>query len=239
MSGSTKENPMDSNDGLSLIGVGLYTFPEASELTQIPSRDLRRWLKGYSSGAECVWHEPLWQSELAATDMDGIGFHDLLEARFVREFRKYGISLQAIRHASEYARDLFRHAYPFTNRRFQTDGRTIFLSALNETGETRLLDLTKKQYAFEQIIRPALYKDIEFGVDELAMRWYPVPRSKGIALDPNVLFGKPFVTEGHVRTSILYDAFKAEGDKRRVARLFEVPLRSVEMAVRFEERLAA
>lgn len=239
MSDSENKDLMESNGELSLVGVGLYTFPEASGLTHIPSRDLRRWLKGYSSGATCAWHEPLWQSELAATDVDGIGFHDLLEVRFVREFRKYGISLQAIRHASEYAKDLFRNSYPFTNKRFQTDGRTIFLSALNETGEIQLLDLAKKQYTFEQIIRPSLYKDIEFGVDELATRWYPVPRSKAIALDPNVLFGKPFVTEGHVRTSILYDAFKAEGDKRRVARLFEVPLRAVEMAVRFEERLAA
>lgn len=228
---------------MSLIGVGLYTFQEAAKLTNAPAQDLRRWLKGHTykvrGSDERVDSAPLWQTELAELEIEGISFHDLLEVRFVQAFRKYGVSLQTIRLTSQHARELFNHPYPFTCKRFQTDGRSIFATALEEVGETQLLDLAKKQYAFTKIIEPSLCRGIEYGRDELASCWYPVPRSKAIVLNPAIAFGKPIVTHGHVRTSILYDAFKAEESKQFIARLYEVPVSAVEAAIRFEERLAA
>jgi hypothetical protein len=228
---------------MKLTGVGLYTFHEAARLTKIPLRDLRRWLDGYSyhdkthEGPVAV--SPLWPTELAEGDMDGIAFHDLLEIRFVHAFRQHGVSLQTIRLASRMARDLFKTPYPFTSRRFQTDGRTIFASAMEETGETGLLDLVKRQYAFRKIIEPSLYQGIEFNQDQMATRWYPSPRSKAVVLDPKLSFGKPIVSDGAVRTAILYDAFLAEGNKNFVAKLYEVPVAAVDAAIAFEEGLAA
>lgn len=227
---------------MQLTGIGLYTFHEAALLTKIPVRDLRRWLDGYAYRDKkhaAVSVDPLRETELADDSLDGISFHDLLEVRFVHAFRKHGVSLQAIRLASQRARGLFKTDYPFTSHRFRTDGRTIFASAIEETGETELLDLVKQQYAFRKIIEPSLHRGIEFGADQLAARWYPSPRSKAIVLDPAMAFGKPIVTNGSVRTSILYDAFKAEGNKNFVAKLYEVPVTAVDAAIAFEESLAA
>lgn len=228
---------------MNLINVGLYTFQEASRFTNASPQELRRWLNGYShkavgsnARAESL---PLWKTELAEAEIEGISFHDLLEVRFVQAFRKHGVSLQTIRVASEHARQIFDHPYPFTCKRFQTDGRTIFAAAIEETGEEQLLDLANKQFAFAKIIEPSLYRGIEFGNDDLASHWYPIPRSKAVVLDPTIAFGKPIVTNGSVRTSILYDAFKAEENKSYVAKLYEVSVSSVEAAIRFEERLAA
>lgn len=228
---------------MNLIGVGLYTFQEASRLTNASPQELRRWLKGHVYKAhdsdERKSSAPLWKTELSESEIEGISFHDLLEVRFVKAFLKYGVSLQAIRLASQHARDMYNHPYPFTCERFQTDGRTIFATALEETGETQLLDLVKKQFVFTKIIEPSLYHGIEFGSNELAVRWYPVKRSKAIVLDPALSFGKPIVTHGSIRTSILHDAFKAEKNKPFVAKLYDVPISAVEAAIRFEERLAA
>jgi len=228
---------------MNLISVGLYTFQEAAKLANASPQDLRRWLNGYTHKARGsgmrVNNAPLWKTELAESEVEGISFHDLLEVRFVQAFRKYGVSLQTIRVASEQAKEMFDHPYPFTCKRFQTDGRTIFAAAMEETGEEQLLDLVKKQFAFSKIIEPSLYRGIEFGTDELASHWYPLPRSKAVVLDPTIAFGKPIVTNGSVRTSILYDAFRAEENKQYVAKLYEVPVSSVEAAIRFEERLAA
>ncbi|MEQ1526472.1 MAG: DUF433 domain-containing protein [Gallionella sp.] len=228
---------------MNLINVGLYTFQEASRLVSASPQELRRWLKGYTHKAadsdKQVSITPLWKTELAQSEVEGISFHDLLEVRFVQAFRKYGVSLQTIRVASEQAREMFNHPYPFTCKRFQTDGRTIFASAIEETGEEQLLDLIKKQFAFSKIIEPSLYRGIEFGNDELASHWYPVPRSKVIVLDPAIAFGKPIIAHGSIRTSILYDAFNAEKNKQYVAKLYEVSVNAVEAAIRFEERLAA
>lgn len=228
---------------MNLIGIGLYTFQEASKLTHATPQELRRWLRGYTHKAyhsnKHVINSPLWETELAEADIDGISFHDLLEVRFVKAFLKHGVSLQTIRVASQQARLLFNHPYPFTCRRFQTDGRTIFATAMETSGESQLLDLPKRQFAFTKIIEPSLYRGIEFGNDELASQWYPMAQSKAVVLNPAIAFGKPIVTHGSVRTSILYDAFKVEKNKQYVAKIYEVPISSVEAAIRFEEQLAA
>ncbi|PIP02707.1 MAG: DUF433 domain-containing protein [Zetaproteobacteria bacterium CG12_big_fil_rev_8_21_14_0_65_54_13] len=223
---------------MQLTGIGLYTFQEATRLTGIKSGELRRWLHGYKAGSKSM--PPLWETELAGSDLEGLSFHDLLEIRFVKEFRKYGVPLQGIRIASHNAREMFNSAYPFTSHRFQTDGKTIFWDAVRETGEQAMLDLRKKQFVFEKVIRPSLYEGIEFVAGDRASRWFPMKRSKKVVLDPTIAFGKPIITDIGIRTDILYDAWKAEEkDKRRVASQFEVPVKAVEAAIRFEQRLAA
>ncbi len=223
---------------MQLTGVGLYTFQEATRLTGIKSVDLHRWLHGYKSGKKEM--PPLWETELKGSDLDGLSFHDLLEVRFVKAFREVGVSLQTIRIAARNAREMFNSPYPFTCNRFQSDGKTIFGEAMRETGEQDMLDLHKKQFVFEKVIRPFLYEGIEFGAGDRASRWFPVQKSKKVVLDPDIAFGKPIVTDAGIRTDILYEAWLAEDeDKKRVARQFEVPVQAVDTAIRFEERLAA
>lgn len=221
-----------------LIGVGLYTAGEASLYTGISAKDIRRWMFGYS--AHGVDHPGLWTPELSFLDENLLGFHDLLEIRFVHAFRQHGVSLQAIRSASRQARELFDQKYPFTCKRFQTDGRDIFATVLDETGDEALLDLVKRQYAFKQVIKPSLYEGIDYTGAGSAQRWYPIKRSKAVVLDPARNFGKPVLSSAGVDTSAIYHAYLAEGqDARRVAMIFEIPPAAVDAAVTFEHRIAA
>jgi uncharacterized protein (DUF433 family) len=221
-----------------LVGVGLYTPAEASLYTGIPAADIRRWLFGYT--AHGVQHPGLWNSELADLGEAVLGFHDLLEIRFVHAFRKHGVSLQAIRNASQQAKELFNQAYPFTCKRFQTDGRRIFATVMSETGDESLLDLIKRQYAFEQVIKPSLYEGIDYTESDAAQRWYPVKRSKAIVLDPSRNFGKPIHASTGIDTAAIFNAYKTEGENtKRVALLYEIPTAAVEAAVNFEQRNAA
>jgi DNA-binding transcriptional MerR regulator len=217
-----------------LLGVGLYTVGEAAAYTGIKARDIHRWLFGYRAGGR--FHQGLWQSELADLESKALGFHDLLEIRFVHAFREHGVSLQAIRAAAEHAREYFSHPYPFTCRSFQTDGRHVFATVLEETGDETILDLVNKQLVFKQIIKPSLYEGIDYRDDE-AQRWYPLRRSKAVVLDPMRNFGKAILTDSGVDTAALAAAYEAEGQNlKRVASLYEVPVSEVELAIRFEHR---
>ncbi|KTB55504.1 MerR family transcriptional regulator [Pseudomonas sp. MAFF 301514] len=221
-----------------LVGVGLYTPSEASLYTGIPAADIRRWLFGYSSNG--IQHPGLWQSELMDVNEYILSFHDLLEIRFVHAFRQHGVSLQAIRNASRQASELFGQAYPFTCKRFQTDGRSIFATVLDETGDETLLDLIKKQYAFKHVISPSLYEGIDYTGKGSAQRWYPVKRSKIVVLDPARNFGKPVLTGAGIDTATLFNAYEAEGnDTKRIALLYEIPPSAVRAAIEFEQRRAA
>jgi uncharacterized protein (DUF433 family) len=222
-----------------LIGVGIYTPAEAALYTGISAKDIRRWMFGYKA-ADGVQHPGLWQPELDFAEERLLGFHDLLEIRFVHAFRKHGVSLQAIRTASQQAKEMFEQPYPFTCRRFQTDGRSIFATVLHETGDETILDLARRQFAFKQVIAPSLYEGIDYAEEGSAQRWYPVKRSKAVVLDPSINFGKPTLDSVGIDTSSIYHAYLAEDQSiRRVAALYEIKPAAVEAAVNYEHGIAA
>lgn len=224
-----------------LLGTGLYTVPEASRLINVPSARIRRWLGGYHhrNGGVPTWSPPLWEPQIPRLGKEiELGFRDLLELRCVDALVETGISLHAIRLISARARELIRDGHPLSNSRFKTDGRTVFLQVGRETGEPVLLDLLKGQYAFNRIIDPSL-RDLQFGADGGAVRWWPLSREKGVMLDPQHSFGQPVVADGLVPTRTLADAVTAEGSAEKVASLYEVSVQAVRNALRFEQRLAA
>ena len=227
-----------------LLGTGLYTVQQAARLVGTKPRSVKRWLQGYerSYKGERVQSQPLWHTQLENEALPGevIGFRDLLELRLVAAFVRHGVNLRVIRATIEMAAETFGDSYPLTNKKFRTDGKRIFLEAIETaTDETRIVDVLQKQFVFSDIIRPALYEGIEYG-PEGPDRWFPSDWRKAIVLDPAVQFGNPALTEVGIPTDTIYAAFLAEGkDRFTVARVFNIPQRMVRAAVEYEEKLAA
>lgn len=224
-----------------LIGVGLYTLPEASALTGIQTAAIRRWAFGYESRSDgdVIQHPPVWMPQLSGYETRALGFLDLLEVRFVAAFKQHGVSLQAIRAASRFAREYFQSSHPFACKSFKTDGRSIFAEVIEKERleDDVLIDLVKRQYAFREVISPSLYRGIQYGEEGRPLSWRP-GGSRHIILDPNRAFGKPIDSESGVPTEVIYHSFLAEGDVETVARIYEVKARAVRDAIAFEERLA-
>ncbi|MER9674498.1 hypothetical protein [Mesorhizobium sp. M0208] len=234
-------NVRQAGDGTILFGVGSYSAQEAALLIKTSARNVNRWLKGYSYRRNDVVHdiEPLWQSQVPVENDDHleIGFRDLIELRFVKAFIQAGVGLLAIRNCIEYARECVEDDRPFSTRRFQTDGRTIFLDSIERSGKAELLDLRKKQYVFRQVI-DRTFKDLDIENDAVA-RWRPYHGRASIVIDPERSFGQPIAAKSGVPTVALADAVEAEGSIERVARLYEVPPAVVRDAVSFEHALKA
>jgi uncharacterized protein (DUF433 family) len=225
----------------SLLGIGLYTVAEASVLTGIPQGRLRRWLHGYTYrvGKARATSEPVWRRQVPEIDGTlGLGFLDLMEARFVDAFRAASVPWRVIRLCAERAREVTGSDHPFSSRRFRTDGRTVFAEVVDQAGEKQLLDLVKNQLAFARVIGPSLYAGIEFSVDDVPARWWPMGKQGTVVVDPTRSFGQPIVSDGGVPTTVLADAVAAEGSIAKVALLFRLPQHSVRAALRFEKRLA-
>lgn len=229
---------------MNIIGTGIYPLHQAAKLVGAEPRAIRRWLQGYSRKykGESVRSEPLWRTQLRDEGLpdEVIGFRDLLELRMVAAFVRHGVDLKVIRATVDAAARNFGADYPLTSRNFLTDGKRIFLQAIEQaTGEPRLIDVLRKQYVFSDIIKPSLYAGIEYGNDG-ALRWFPVNRRKAIMLDPAVQFGSPVLAEAGIPTDTIYASFLAEGrDRGMVARVFDITPSLVAAAVDFEERLAA
>ncbi len=230
-------------------GTGVYSLPEASRLIGVQSREIRRWLYGYSYkrtvNGEPVrkFSAPLWTPQTSIKDPDEqvIGFHDLLEIRFVREFVRHGVPLAVVRRCLGVARDMYQVDYPFTTLQFKTDGRTIFGEAIKASQDDgSLTDLRTRQLVFKEIISPSLYDGIEYDGRQ-ARKWYPLGAKKKIVLDPGRQFGSPIVEETGTPTSVLFASFLAEGRDetamQRTASSYAISLPLVRAAVTFEQGL--
>jgi uncharacterized protein (DUF433 family) len=161
----------------------------------------------------------------------------LLEVRFVDAFLKKGVSWPTIRKAAQRARELFNNSHPFSTARFKTDGKAIFAKLYHKNDESVVIELVKRQQYFSRVISPYL-KGVEFrGIDPV--RWWPLRNRKVVVIDPMRCFGQPIVHDRGVPTAVLAQAVTAVGSAQEVARWYEVPKRSVELAVEYEQSLAA
>lgn len=220
------------------IGIGSYTGAEAARLLHTTPRNVRRWLGGYSYrlNGESRHMPPLWTTQLSMIeDQLELGFRDLIELRFVKAFLDEGIGLLAIRNCLNFARMYVDDDRPFSTRRFQTDGKTIFLESMEQAGESQVLDLKKGQFVFGKIIEQT-FRDLDIE-DNAVARWRPWRGKDSIVIDPERAFGQPIANDYGVPTVALAEAVEAEGSIPRVARLFELTEAVVRDAVNFEASL--
>ena len=227
-----------------LIGIGLYSVSEASILARVPTRQIRRWLYGYSFQYRGRTHvsAPILEPEPPEIDdHQALSFLDLMELRFIRAFREAGVGLPTIREAARRACQLFDANHPFARQRFRTDGRYIFADIADVTEDRQqrvlLLNLTRNQYAFREVVEPSLYRSMEYSAEGDAALWFPQFPRRSIVVDPRRSFGRPIVSKYAIPTDTLAAAVEAEGSAERAARLYEVPLSAVRSAVEFQQSL--
>jgi len=214
------------------LGVGIYPIPQAAHLVGVRASKIRRWI-GEQEGFPAIV-TPQFPREGFVT------FTELLELHFVKLFRSEGVSLQTIRRAARNAAKRFRTAHPFAVKRFDTDGKTIFSTAIDEESDTELVeDLKRGQLVFGNIIRP-FFRKVEYRGGGGAVRFWPLEPAGRVVLDPARRFGQPIDSETGVPTDAILTALRADGgqDATLVAKWLDIPLEAVEAAVRFDRSLA-
>jgi len=230
----------------SLIGTGLYSIGRAAQLVGADLRSARRWLKGYSrktrngtTTSAPLWLLQYWDDEEIGDD-HVLGFKDLMELRVVTRFIKQGVPLQTVRATIAIATETLGR-YPLQSKRFLSDGKRIFMDAIEGLGQRgKLLDVRGRQFVFGSVIRPSLFDDVEFDANGDSLRWFPVPKKRLIVVDPNRQFGQSIIRRTGVPTDTIYDSFVAEkGALDFVSRLWRSTPQEVLAAVHFERKVAA
>lgn len=227
---------------LNLIGRGIYSLTEATRLTRVPTERIVRWTRGYRFRIGTTWHDSPALIAGANRSEEGqpfLNFGDLIELRFLEALKARGLSIPAIRIASERARDAFMTDRPFSSRRFTTVGRMILTEVQDELGETALWNLVKDQYELRHVIAPLL-NGLEYddNGDDSPTRWWPLGRRGLVVVDPARRFGDPIVARPGIPTRILWHAVGAEGSIEAAANWYEVTPRAVRAAVAFEREFA-
>jgi len=222
-----------------LLNSGIYSIPEAARLTGVRSARIRRWLKGYNFKTKTENHHsnPVWESEIEPIEgAHAVGFHDLIEIRFVEAFLKAGVSWKTMRSCHLAAQRELDTRHPFCSNRFVTDGRGILHKKAEAEGDEVLIDLTTNQWEFMRIVEP-FFKQLEFDDTTLA-RWWPLGRERTVVVDPVRNFGQPCAAQAGVPTQVLSQSVKAnDGAVDQVAEWYEITPDEVRDAVEFEAGL--
>jgi uncharacterized protein (DUF433 family) len=225
----------------SLLGIGVYSIPEAAKISRVPAQYIKRWLWGYRYVVQGKARRarPLWTPQLSPIeDSKALTFRDLIEIQFVYRFRQEGISLQTIRKTIGLATDLLDKSYPLSSVRFKTEGKGIFAQVIEDPNEKGyVFNLKTGQYLLDYVL-DFLYDALEYSEFDELVRWWPLGKDRRIIVDPSRSFGRPIVEEG-VQTNIVYRAWRADGNTKAVADWFEISEASVNDALEFERSRAA
>lgn len=223
-----------SKPNLQLIGRGLYSLTEAERLTRVPVRRIKRWVTGYwfTHRGKRVWSEPVIGTDVGPIgDVPVLDFADLMEVRFLNEFRVQHIGWAAIRFAAARAKEFLNTSHPFSSKRFVVHGRSILAEVYDEAGDRHLLDLIKDQWIFERVIFDR--KWLHYDDQDQPQWWSPLGPDRRVMINPRRSFGAPIASG--IRTKILYGTFKAEKSVEAVADWYAVEPEAVSDAVTFEE----
>jgi len=225
-----------------LVGVGLYTTAEVAHLLKVQPYKVRRWIEGYylyDHGQLRRRASAVISAELAK---DGgpriLTFVNLVELHLVKLFRDANVGMRTIRQAAQVASQVFGTDHPFALKRFDTDGRQVFMTLTNaETQSDIVEDATTAQRVFEHMIRPFFLK-LDDEQDEI-QRFWPLGKHRRVVLDPRRALGQPIDVETGVPAFVLAMAAQAEGSADRAAVMYRVPIEAVRHAIEFERSLAA
>jgi uncharacterized protein (DUF433 family) len=217
------------------LGSGAYTLPDAARLLDIPLPKLRRWVRGV---AEIEGrHLPAGPFASRAQGRDrNFDFYTLIELFTVAELRRLGLSMSTLREARSELSQRYKVAHPFALRGLLTDGNRL----LKELGDKSLLELgSGGQASFEEVIKP-FCRQVHFdSISNLASRYFPLGRKRGIVVDPQHAFGRPVIEGTNLATETIAALLRGGESIDDVVVEFRLERPLVEAAWEYEQRLAA
>lgn len=221
----------DKNDIFD-IGTGIYTIPDIASILRLPTVKVRRWMKEY-------WNEKFVKnggSKFSKGDgkEEVTNFYTLIEFYTFYQLRLNGVSSANINKAHDVLSNLYKTKYPFAKSNILTDSKKVFFN--HEDGE--LIEADKGlQITIKQVLEP-FCKNIDFDLDSLATRFYPLGKNHNIVIDPQRQFGQPVIGDTNILTETIFDLHRAGESPKVIANIFELTSKQVKDAIDFHLKAA-
>lgn len=216
-----------------MIETPIYNFSEASRYLRIPKATLLSWILGrnYPKGDSSAFSEPLIQ--LPDSNIRLLSFNNLVESYVLSSLRHtHKVSIKDVRTALEYAQSVFNISRLLLSSELCAAAGNLFIKRYGELINLSLSGQLALKIAFESHL-----KRIEWD-KELPIRLYPfvdVDREKTIVIDPFIQFGRPILKQNSISTSTIVDRIDAGESPESIAIDYEIDLKDVSMAVRYEQ----
>ncbi len=222
----------------------MYSVSEVARFLDVTPQLARTWVFGRASRASNGPGRNTSSVLIAPPTRIGgdsiLSFRDLVELRFVRLFRHYGVSMPVIKAAAQNAANQLQSNHPFGMHRFYTDGKKIFtdLKDIRIVEEESGKDIDSKrlyqeldvaQMVMGEIIQVWI-KDVEYDAG-IIRQWRILGEGKRPVLDPLRGFGQPIDGPSGIPLSALFGPIRGGDSIQSVADWFEVPTEAVTQAI--------
>lgn len=215
-----------------LLGVGLYSPPEAARLLGVQPKLVTRWLFGDKGQDPAV--DPHFGRMQDPTHRI-VTFNDLIQLRAVRTARNASVSLERIRQAVEVAQKHYGVRDPLLLRHqlFLFD-RDLWISLPGQR-VVGVSGRSRHQEGMSPVLDP--YKDeVVYDRDGKAECWIPMRRGKHhVLIHPKRRFGRPLIMPMAYRIDLITPSIIGEGSVAAAARAYEIPTAAMRLAAEFEK----
>lgn len=216
------------------IGSGVYTVPEIAHILQLPYHKVNLWVNKYWDGELGKAFEGKYSWKIDKSK--AINFQTLIEFHVLILFADSGVKTRDVLNAHKELSQKYNTPYPFSSKeileKIKTVGKKIFLELGDDTIS---LDGTKQ---LNLILIKQFFKNLEFGNDSIATKFWPLGKEKSIIVDPKRQFGHPLIEKTNIFPETIFNLFKSGEPIEFIAFTYDLNEKSIYDAIEFCKKAA-
>jgi len=210
------------------LNEGIYSVQDVSRITRLSADKVRRWFKELSDKN----YEGLSVNQKNDVETMRISFHGLIELVVIGTLREKGFTLSNILKARADLQSKSKKIYPFATNNVTLKlkvipGKGIYfyfpegLVKLDGTGQYNL------DFIYE------FFANIEFDIDGIALRLFPLSHSKLIVIDPKIEGGKPVITGKGIYVEMVQRAHSGKNSIETIMDQFDLNMDEINAALEY------
>lgn len=213
----------------SMLDRVIYSFADVARLVGLHAGTSRCWIEEYECGGR--FYEPVLREE--STGSESVTWGEMVEERYLTEFRSKGVTVQRLRPTvvrlrKEFGRYPLAQAKPFLD----VAGRELVQRIQTDVDLVNALRFVVRSGQVMRTHPSRRFTDAAKYDNGVVVRLRPDPRTPDVLMDPGRTFGQPTVR--NVRTEALAEAYRAGAAREELADLYELSPQQIDAALRFE-----
>jgi uncharacterized protein (DUF433 family) len=226
-----------------LLAVPAYTIAEAAWYLDLPQSTVSSWVKGRLYPPQVGRRKKKFEPVIIPADAQHfmLSFENLIELYVLGALRReYRVTLQRVRRAVAKLRIETHDAHPLASQDLFTDRRSVFVERMGA-----MVNISEDDQTSMKDVLGRYLERVERTPAHIPIRLFPLTRAnveqspKHIAIDPRFRFGRPFIVDCGVETSVIAERFIAGDTVEHLTKEYDCGVEAIEEALRYEQRRAS
>lgn len=210
------------------LNEGIYSVQDVSRITRLSADKIRRWFKELSDKN----YEGLASNQKSDVENMRISFHGLIELVVIGTLRDNGFTLANVLKAKADLQSKSKKIYPFATNNVKQDLKVIPGKGIYFNFPEGLVRLDGTgQYNLDFIY--AFFANIEFDIEGIALRLFPLSHSKLVVIDPKIGGGKPSITGKGIYVDMVQRAYSGKNSVESIMDQFDLNADEINAALEY------